>query len=286
MPFRHDGGRLFGPGVFDMKGGLVQMLFALKGLHALGVETAASPVVFVNSDEETGSRGSRRHLRHLARAAARAFVMEPADGPRGALKTARKGVGHFSISVHGRAAHAGLSPDEGASAILEMSHLVQELFEMNAPEQGVTVNVGTVDGGLGANVIAPRVTVEVDVRAWTQDEADQVERGIRALAPRDSRCAIEVTGGFGRPPMEPSERNMALWRHAESIAGDLGIEIEQAAVGGGSDANITNSLTPTLDGLGAVGQGAHAADEQLVVSHMPQRAALLAGLLASPLEGP
>jgi len=284
MPLRADGGRLFGPGVLDMKGGLVQMLFALEALHALGIPPGTTPVVFVNSDEEIGSPDSSRHVRRLARAAARAFVMEPADGPRGAIKTARKGVGKFSIMVHGRAAHAGLRPDEGASAILEMSHLVQGLFELNAPERGITVNVGTLDGGLGANVVAPQVVAQVDVRTWTAADAEEVERLIRGLSPRDPRCAIEVSGGFGRPPMEPTDRNEALWRRAMGVARELSIEIEQASVGGGSDANTTSRYTATLDGLGAVGQGAQAADGQLVIFHMPERAALLAGLLASPLE--
>jgi glutamate carboxypeptidase len=286
MPFRVENGRLFGPGVFDMKGGLVQMVFALRALDELRIAPPATPVVFVNSDEEKGSHDSSRHIRRLARAVARAFVMEPAYGTQGALKTTRKGVGSFTISVHGKAAHAGLSPDEGASAILEMSHLVQGLFELNTPEQGITVNVGTIDGGLGANVVAPRVVARVDARTWTDADAETLERSIRSLTPKDSRCAIDVEGGFGRPPMEVTEPNQALWRRAATVADELGIEIEQAGVGGGSDANTTSRHAATLDGLGAVGQGAHAADEQLIVSHLPERAALLAGLIASPLQSP
>jgi glutamate carboxypeptidase len=286
MPCRRDHDRLLGPGVLDMKGGLVQMLYALEALGEAGVALPATPLVFVNCDEETGSRDSTRHVRRLARASARAFVLEPADGPRGALKTTRKGVGRFTVRIEGHAAHAGLSPGEGASAILEMSHLVQELFQLNDPERGVTVNVGTVDGGLGANVIAPTVVAEVDVRAWTQADADRVEERIRDLAPTNPRCAIRVDGGFGRPPMEQTDRNEALWRRAVSAARALDLDIARAGVGGASDANTTTRYTATLDGLGAVGQGAHAVDEQLVITRMPERAALLAVLLASGLEGP
>jgi len=286
MPFRRAAGRLHGPGILDMKGGLAQLLFALKGIRELGLALPATPVVFVNSDEETGSKDSTRHIQRLARSAARAFVVEPADGPRGAIKTARKGVGRYRIKVHGRAAHAGLSPQDGASAILEMSHLVQELFDLNDPEQGVTVNVGTIDGGLGANVVAPTVVAEVDVRAWTEADAARVARGINALTPTNPRCEVHIDGRFGRRPMEPTERNQALWSNALQIAAELDVEIRQARVGGGSDANTTSRFTATLDGLGAVGQGAHADDEQLVVAAMPERAALLAALLTSALDEP
>lgn len=283
MPFRSDQRRLYGPGVLDMKGGLVQMLFALRALRDLAIGLAATPVVFINSDEETGSRDSTRHLVRLGQAASRAFVLEPADGPTGALKTARKGVGRFRVAVRGRAAHAGLSPGDGASAILEMSHLVQRLFELNAPDRGVTVNVGTIDGGLGANVVAPRVVAEVDVRTWTEADATRVSQSIEALTVTNPQCAITIEGGFNRPPMELTPRNLRLWDCAETLAEQLGIALDRSEVGGGSDANTTSQHAATLDGLGAVGHGAHADDEQAVIDAMPERAALLAGLLASPL---
>lgn len=175
-PFREEQGRLRGPGVFDMKAGLVQLIFALQALRELGLEPALAPVVFVNSDEEIGSHDSTRHIRRLARVAARVFVLEPALGLNGWLKTARKGVGRFEITVHGRAAHAGLNAEQGVSAILELSHVIQQLFELNDAARGTTVNVGQVDGGIASNVIAPASRAVVDVRVRSRDDAERVER--------------------------------------------------------------------------------------------------------------
>jgi len=271
-----------GPGAYDMKAGLVQMVFALRALRALELAPALSPVVLVNSDEEVGSRGSREHIVRLAGGAARAFVLEPSFGAAGKLKTARKGVGRFTIRIKGRASHAGLAPQEGISAILEASHQVQRLFELNDPERGITVNVGTIDGGLRANVVAPEVTADVEVRVASARDATEVEQTLRALTPVQDGASIEVAGGFGRQPLERTARNLALWTAARDAAGELGIPLEQASVGGASDGNITSLYTATLDGLGAVGAGAHAADEHVVLSRMPERAALLALLLLLP----
>lgn len=282
MPVRERDGALHGPGVFDMKGGLAQMLFALRALRELGVEPALAPVVLVNSDEEVGSPDSRRHVERLAREADRALVCEPSFGPAGRLKTQRKGVGRFTLRIRGAAAHAGLDPGGGVSAILEASHQIQRLFELNDPERGVTVNVGTIDGGLRPNVVAPEARAEVEARVVTAADAARLEREIRALTPTAEGISIEVEGGFGRPPLERTPRNRELWDLARRVARELGIEIGEALVGGASDGNIASAFTATLDGLGAVGDGAHAEHEHLVVERMPERAALLAMLIASP----
>jgi glutamate carboxypeptidase len=282
MPVVVGNDRVRGPGVFDMKGGLVQMVYALRALHDLDASPALAPIVFVNSDEEIGSHDSSRHIQRLAAGAKRAFVVEPSFGPSGKLKTARKGVGHFTVRVRGRASHAGLDPEGGASAILEVSHQIQRLFALNDREKGVTVNVGTIDGGLRANVVAPEVSAEVDARVLHGEDMEVVERAILGLSAVEAGVAVEVTGGFGRPPLERTNRNVALWHTAQAAARELGIDIDQAAVGGASDGNITSQYTATLDGLGSVGEGAHAPDEYVIASQMPERAALLAVLLLMP----
>jgi glutamate carboxypeptidase len=237
----------------------------------------------VNSDEEMGSVDSRPTLERLARAAVRAFVLEPAFGADGSLKTARKSVGHFIVRVRGRAAHAGVDPQAGASAILELSHQVQRLFALNDAARGITVNVGTIDGGLRPNVVAPEAFAEVDVRVPTLEQARSVEQAIRSLTPVGDGVTLEVDGRFGRPPLEQTPRNRALWLLARDLASELGLTLDEAAVGGASDGNITSVHTATLDGLGAVGGGAHAPHEYVVSGRMPERAALLALLLLAPV---
>jgi glutamate carboxypeptidase len=284
MPVRARGPLIRGPGVFDMKAGLVQMVFALRALSDLGIQPVATPLVLVNTDEEVGSGDSAPYIRMLARCAERVLVLEPAFGPDGRLKTGRKGVGRFRVTVHGRAAHAGIEPDAGVSAILELSHQVQRLFALNDPGRGITVNVGTIDGGLRPNVVAPRASALVDARVLTQEDADRVERAIMGLTPVQHGVTLEIEGRFGRPPMERTERNRALWRVARRAADQLGLELDEAVVGGASDGNFASLYAATLDGLGPVGAGAHAADEHVVRARMPERAALLALILAAPLE--
>jgi len=282
MPFEVDGNLVKGPGVFDMKGGLVQIILALRALRELRAELPVTPVVFLNSDEEIGSRESRRYIVALARCAERAFILEPSLGPAGSIKTARKGVGRFTILARGRAAHAGLDPERGVSAILELSFIIQKLFALNDPVRGVTVNVGTIDGGLRPNVIAPTSRAVVDVRVASQEDADRVEAAIRALQPTTEGVVLEIEGGMGRPPLEPTPRNRELWVVARQLGSEIGLELEEARAGGGSDGNTTSLYTATLDGLGPVGDGAHAHHEQLDLDRTIDRAALLGLLLIAP----
>lgn len=283
MPAKTEDGAFWGPGSYDMKAGLVQGLFAIDALAAAGANPPpVTPVFLINSDEETGSHESTRVITRLARGADRCLVLEPSLGPEGSLKTSRKGVGRFVIHVKGRAAHAGLDPGQGASAILELSLVIQRLFALNDVERGITVNVGTIDGGLSPNVIAPESRATVDVRVPTWEDAQRIEALVRGIEAQTPGTAIEIEGGIGRPPMERTERNQRLWRLAERCAAELGIPIDQAAAGGGSDGNTTSQLAPTLDGLGAVGAGAHAINEHLRIDKMVERAALLARLLSCP----
>lgn len=286
MPVTLEGERLRGPGVYDMKAGLVQLIFALRALRAFDVRPALTPMILVNSDEEIGSRESTSTIRRLARLAARSFVLEPSLGLEGRLKTARKGVGRFTVRVRGRAAHAGLDPEAGVSAILELSHVVQALFALNDVERGVTVNVGTIEGGLGANVIAPESSAVVDVRVRSREDAERVEHAILSLEPQTPGAALEIEGRIGRPPMERTPGNEALFAQAQELAGELGIELEEGSAGGGSDGNTTSQYTPTLDGLGAVGDGAHARHEFVFTKKLVERATLLALLLSAPRASP
>lgn len=212
MPLHQEDGVLFGPGVADMKGGLVEILFALRALHELDLRPSVTPVVVVNSDEEIGSRDSTRLIAALARGAERAFVLEAGEGTDGRLKIARKGGGNFVVSVRGRSSHAGADFDRGISAILELSHQVQKLFALNDPERGITVNVGTIDGGLRANVIAPAASAIVDVRVPTASAALEVERAIRGLEPVLEGATVEVHGAFHRPPMGPRPSSVPVKR--------------------------------------------------------------------------
>jgi len=281
-PFEADGNVIRGPGVFDMKGGLAQIVFALGALRALGLEPPLTPVVFVNADEEIGSRDSGRHVRRLARKARRAYVLEPSLGAEGQLKTARKGVARYTVTVHGRAAHAGLDPEAGASAILELSHVIQKLFALNDAQRGVTVNVGTVDGGMRPNVIAPLSRAVIDVRVPTHADAERIDAAIRSLEPETSGVRISVEGGFGRPALEPTPRNRALWETARAHGEALGLHLTEGRAGGGSDGNTTSLYTATLDGLGPVGDGAHAEHEFLYLDRTLERTALLGSLLLAP----
>jgi glutamate carboxypeptidase len=254
-------------------------------LDAMGQTPSVTPLVFCNSDEEIGSRESGRYIRVLARLADRALVLEPSLGPAGAIKTARKGVGRYTVEVRGKAAHAGLDPEGGASAILELSFVIQKLFALNHPERGITVNVGTIDGGVRPNVVAPLSTAVVDVRVATREDAQGVDAAIRGLQPDTPGVTLHIQGGIGRPALEPTPRNQALWARARTLGEQLGLSLEQGAAGGGSDGNTTSLYTATLDGLGPVGDGAHAQHEHLDMDRTIERCALLALLLLEPPLG-
>lgn len=286
MPLRREGDTLFGPGTHDMKAGLVQLVFALRALRELGLTPTVTPVVFLNSDEETGSISSEHILRRLSAGAERAFVLEAGEGSRGRLKIARKGVGRFELIVHGRAAHVGTSFEEGVSAILELSNQVPRLFALNDPERGITVNVGTIDGGLLPNVVAPEARAKIGIRVPTAAAATELEQAIRALQPTQQGTSLEVTGEMGRPPMEETPRNRQLLETAQRLGAELGLELDDAGlVGGASDANTTSLYTATLDGLGPIGASGHAADEHVNLASIPLRAALLGLLMLEPPGG-
>lgn len=284
MPVEVDGDIVRGPGTFDMKAGLTQMIFALKAIGDLGLTPPATPVLFINSDEETGSPDSRRWVGMAARRVRRAFVPEPALGDVGRLKTARRGVAQYLVTVQGKAAHSGLDPLDGASAIQELAHMIQEIHALSDHDRGISVNVGVVRGGTRINVIAAGAEAEVDVRMLRTSDWEGVDvaiRGIEAITPGTS---VEITGGLMAPPMEKTPRNRRLWAQARAAGERLGIPLEEETSGGGSDGNTTSQHTATLDGLGAVGDGAHADHEHLSIRYLVERTALLAELLMSPVE--
>jgi len=279
-PFMVRGGRAFGPGTVDMKGGVVQALFAVEALRALKLRPAAKLVFLFTSDEEVGSAAGRPILEAEARKSRAVLVMEPSTGLHGALKTARKGVGEFEIIVEGRAAHAGVEPEKGVNAIHELSAQILRVAKLARPERGLTLNVDVVEGGTRTNVIAERARAQVDVRIARMTDGKWIERQMRRLKPVDKRAKLIVRGGINRPPLERTPPVVQLYRRAESLARELGVSLEQSATGGGSDGNFTAGLgVPTLDGLGGVGGGMHSPGEFVVVRRMPERAALLAGLL-------
>ncbi len=282
MPFAVEDGRIYGPGVFDMKGGLVILIYALRALQAAGAEPGLAPIIFMNSDEEIGSPESTSYIELLARRVERALILEPALGPLGRLKTARKGIGRFTIRILGVPAHAGLAPTSGASAIQELSHLIQTLHGMADNRRGISLNVGLVSGGLRPNVVAPESEAVVDVRVPTTAEGAALEQAIYRLKPHDRRTRYDISGGIERPPLERTARNQALWELAKNRGAELGLKLLQGRAGGASDGNTTSLLTATLDGLGAVGEGAHARNESVLRDRLPERAALLALLLLAP----
>lgn len=282
MPVRVSDGRLCGPGVFDMKTGLAIGVFALRTLRDLGLDHDVAPVFFINSDEEIGSPESEPLIRDLARSASRAFVLEPALGPGGRLKTRRKGIGQYHVEVTGRSSHAGLAPEEGASAILALAHAIRQIDRLADPGAGTTMNVGLIEGGSRPNVVAANANCEVDVRVWTAAEADRIREGMFGLEPSVPGTRIKVTEVAARGPLERTPSNVALWERALRVAGEIGLELEEGSAGGGSDGNLTSQYTATLDGLGAVGDGAHARHEFVWIDRAVERVALLAGLIAAP----
>jgi glutamate carboxypeptidase len=278
MPLRRDGGRLHGPGTFDMKAGIAIALTAIAALRV--TRTAHAPIwILWTTDEEIGSGTSREAIETAAHDAAAVLVLEPAL-PGGALKTARKGVGEFELTVEGVAAHAGIDPAKGVSAIHELATQVTRIAALQDLERGVSVNVGLIDGGSRPNVVAEHARAIIDVRAPTIPDARRVEAELQGLQPRSPGTRLTIRGGFERPPLERTAAVAHLFSVAQHVASLLGRELKEGSTGGGSDGNFTGALgVPTLDGLGAIGDGAHALHEYVDVAELPWRAALVAGLL-------
>jgi glutamate carboxypeptidase len=282
MPFREADGRLWGPGVLDMKAGIAFFIFAVRALRELDIPVPSKVVLQVNSDEEVGSEASRPLTEKNAARSKAVLVLEPGTGLTGKLKTARKGVGDYTVTVKGRASHAGVDFSAGASAVVELARQIDRIAGFTHLAQGITVNPGVIAGGTRTNVVAAEARAEVDIRVLRLRDAPVLEKRFKALTPFDSRCSIEVTGGLNRPPMERSVGIVKLFKTAQKLGRDLGVELEESTTGGGSDGNFTAAMgIPTLDGLGAVGEGAHAANESLLVNRMADRTALLAKLVAA-----
>ncbi|HCJ10822.1 MAG TPA: hypothetical protein DHW14_06635 [Clostridiales bacterium] len=278
-PFRVEDGKAYGPGAYDMKAGLVVALWALRALAACGRRPPRPVTLLVNTDEEVGSRTSEAVIEAEARRSAAVLVLEPAL-PDGAVKTWRKGVGRFRVEVVGRAAHAGAEPEKGVSAVEELARQIVHLHDLTDLDTGTTVNVGVIGGGTRPNVVAERAWAEVDVRVMTREEADRIQEVILGLRPVLPGARLEVSGGVERLPMERSEDTLALYAKAREVAARLGFDLPESGTGGASDGNITSALgIPTLDGLGAAGDGAHAEHEHVDLATLPLRAALLAGLI-------
>ncbi len=279
MPFRIEGTKAFGPGVFDMKASLVEAEFAIDAIRQLDSQPPRPITVLITSDEEIGSPTSRRLIEQTAQASAFALVLEP-PLPDGSLKTARKGVGHFVVEVEGKAAHAGVEPRKGLSAIQELAQQILFLHALTDYDAGITVNVGVIDGGTTPNVVAARASAKVDVRATTIAQAQMIEDVIRQMSPYLAGTHLTIHGGFNRPPMERSEGVAELFEKARLIGRTIGLELGEGSTGGGSDGNFTAAVgVPTLDGLGIMGSGAHAVHEQIDLESFPERTSLLALLL-------
>jgi glutamate carboxypeptidase len=279
MPFRTAAGRVYGPGVFDMKAGIVQALFALDAIQQTGAALSKEIVFLWTSDEEIGSESSRKLLEAEAKRSDAVFVLEPSLGPKGLLKTARKGVGEAEIIVSGRASHAGLAPEKGVNAIHELALQIALVKKWNDVTRGVSVNVGLVAGGTRPNVIPDHAKAVLDLRALRVSDMRRIEKQLRGLRPILPGAKLTVRGGFNRAPLE-RKISAELFQRASTLAINMGFTLGEATVGGGSDGNLTAALgIPTLDGLGAVGDGAHSAGEYIIARAMPRRSALIAALL-------
>ena len=278
MPCRVAKGRVWGPGVLDMKSGIALALHVMEALREWGLSRPVT--LLLVSDEEVGSKSSRAITEKLARSASAVLVLEPAYGLHGAVKTSRKGVADYTLKVTGKAAHSGLDFEQGQSAVLELARQICEISKLVDLKRGITLNVGKVSGGTRVNVVPAEATALLDLRVATARDGVRLDRKLLGLKPFNRKCKIAVSGGFNRPPMERTAGVASLYARAREIAGEFGWKLEEAAVGGGSDGNFTAALgIPTLDGLGGVGEGAHAEHESIVISELPRRAALLAGLI-------
>ena len=282
MPFRQADGRLWGPGSLDMKAGLAFFIFAVRALIEQRIPVRRRVVLLVVSDEEVGSPSSRAITEAEAVKSHCVLVLEPGTGLDGKLKTARKGIANYQVIVSGRASHAGVDFENGASAVVEAARQVATIAAMTDLKRGTTVNPGVIRGGTRSNVVASQTCIEVDVRVRTLEDWHAIDAGLRGLQPYDDRCSIEVKGGMNRPPMVRSDAIVALYQHAKQIASTIGVHLDESETGGGSDGNFTAAMgIPTLDGLGAVGEGAHSRNESILVTHIMDRLQLLSELLSN-----
>jgi len=282
MPFKQEKGRLWGPGVLDMKSGIAFFIFAMRALRDLHIEVKRKVVLQLNSDEEVGSDSSRALTEKEAKKSKAVLVLEPGTGLQGKLKTARKGVGAYHVSAKGVASHAGVDFTAGASAILELARQIEKIAAFTNLKTGTTVNPGVIHGGTRSNVIAAEAHAEVDIRIARLKDGPVLDKKFKSLKPVDKRCKLSITGGLNRPPMERTEAIAALFQNAKKLALEMGVKIEESSTGGGSDGNFTAALgVPTLDGLGGVGEGAHASHESILIDRIADRTALLAKLVAS-----
>lgn len=280
LPFKIVDDRMTGPGVFDMKCGAMQALFALETIQKHQLAKDKQITILFNSDEEIGSPTSRPIIEDLARQSQYVFVLEPSVPPQGALKTFRKGVGQFKLEIIGKASHAGSAPEKGISAITELAHQILHLESLANPSKGTTVNVGVVTGGSKSNVVSAQASAEIDVRVKTLEEAQRIEQDMLQAKTFTPGAQVKISGGLNRPPMIRTEKTIQVFQHAQQLAKELGFNIEEASTGGGSDGNFTAALgIPTVDGLGAVGAGGHARNEHAFKSHIIPRTALLVRLL-------
>lgn len=272
-------GSAHGPGIFDMKSGVAIAVESLRTIASWRLATKRPVVLLLTCDEEIGSKTSRPLIEEEAKNAAAALILEPPLAG-GVVKTGRKGIGTFTVRALGRAAHAGLDPEKGVNAIVELAHQTLRLAGLNDYERGVTVSVGLIEGGSALNVVPASASAKVDVRFWTPEDGARLVAAIRGLTPATPGAQIEVSGGINRPPMQRSERNIALYEHARDLAAELGFDLKDGVVGGGSDGNFIAAMgTPVLDGLGVDGAGAHAEHEHIVIDDIPRRAALLTRLM-------
>jgi len=280
MPFRIAEERLWGPGVYDMKTGIAQMIFAIEALEACGYGMPRPLTVLLVSDEEVGSESSRQLTESLAAKCGAVLVLEPSFGLQGALKTSRKGVGKYYLTVKGKAAHAGLDFQKGANAIVEMSHQLIAIAALTDVRRGISLSPGVVQGGTRSNVIPAEASAEIDVRVSSMRDVPYLGKKFSSLKPLNRRCELQVSGGVNRPPLERSKDVVRLFTKAQQIGRELDMDLGESAVGGGSDGNFTAAIgIPTLDGLGAVGEGAHALHESVLISQLAPRTALLARLI-------
>ena len=282
MPFRQREGRLWGPGVLDMKSGIAFFVFAMQALRELDQPLRRRVVLQVNADEEVGSESSRPLTEEAAKKSAAVLVLEPGTGLEGKLKTARKGVGDYTVSVRGKASHAGVDFQAGASAIVELARQIDRIATFTQVERGITVNPGVISGGTRTNVVAAEARAEIDIRVARIKDAPALDKKFHGLRAIDKRCSIEVEGGLNRPPMERSAGIQKLFKTAKTLAREIGVDLQESMTGGGSDGNFTAALgIPTLDGLGGVGEGAHALNESILIDRIADRTALLAMLVAN-----